>query len=212
MDIPGNEQATSVEALGRRAVGVADRGLAGVVAGERWVRVLAGGARYGAAAVLSVVVYPVLAAVVYVALLAWALVTDQPTGGPFGLPVLVLVGALVGVVCTVLAVATCAAAELVTLRLRVPRFALVVGSLAANAALTAVLALLVLGRTNGWTVPTVVTVLGGLAVATPAGVVVVTAAHSGGALTGLVLRAARRRVERRADGAHPLAGTADAAR
>lgn len=183
---------------GQRAAAETDHRVAGAGTGLQWVRVLVGGARYGVGALLSVVAYPVLAGIVYVVLLVWALATGQATGGPLGLPALLLVGVVVGTLCTVPAVATCAFAELVTVRMRVPRLALVLGSVAVDAVLTAVLSVLLLGRTDGWPLPAVATFLGALVVATPAAVIVAVTAHSGGALTNLVLRSAQRRAERRA--------------
>lgn len=181
-----------------RVVDAADRGLAGVVAAEPWVRFLAGGARYGVAAVLSVVVYPVLAAVLHVLLLVWAVIADQDVGGPLALPFVVLLGAIVGVACTVVAVAVCAVVEMVTARRRVPRAVSILWSLVLYALPAAALAW-PLQQSDGWEIPPVATVAGVLAVAAPAVVVVVlVVAHSTGALTGLALRLARRRVDRTA--------------
>lgn len=180
-----------------RVVDAADRGLAGVVAAEPWVRFLAGGARYGVAAVLSVVVYPVLTAGLYVLLLLWAAFTGQNAGGPLALPLMVLLGGVVGVACTVVAVALCAVVEMVTARRRVPRAVSILWSLVLYALAAAGLAW-PLQHSEGWELPPLATVAIVLAAAAPAIFVVLVVAHSTGALTGLALRLARRRVDRTA--------------
>jgi hypothetical protein len=194
----------------RRVGAAADRGLAGVVAADPWVRGAATLARYGAASLVSVVLYPVLAGVLYVLLLIWATITDEPAGGPLALPFGVLLGALVGLVCTVLAVVACGVVELATLRVRLARPWLLLLSWAVLGALAVAVGAVTVAPLDGSSADPALTVAVVLAVAAPAGLVVGAGVQSGAALTSLALRAARRRVVRTTEGPqHPVgSGTA----
>lgn len=203
METTGTTSEHAPRTTGERLTAAADAGIAGVVHHETGVRVLAGAARYGVAALVSVVVYPVLAAVLYIVLLVVATGTDQGLGGPLGLPMLVLLGAVVGVVLTAVAVAVSALAEVVGRRARAPRLAVAAVSVAVVGLLAAAVGGFQTATYDDAAASILRAAVTGALVAMPAAVIVTGVAQSGGVLTNLALRAARRRAERRATSTRP---------
>jgi hypothetical protein len=138
-------------------------------------------ARYLLGAAVAWVLYPVMAALAYVALFVVAAVTDADLGGPLAGPFMILIAALVGIPLTVAVLLPCVAAgELVARRTRW-RYA----PLATLGGFTVVLAAAAIGFDS---VP--VAVLGGLSLIPL--VAFATIAHGSARLGRLILNRRRR--------------------
>jgi hypothetical protein len=73
-------------------------------------------ASFGGGGVVAVLIYPLLAIPLYVVLVLLALLTDTSTGGPFALPLLLVVGTVAGIGYTVVAYAVVGLSTLVASR------------------------------------------------------------------------------------------------
>lgn len=71
---------------------------------------------FGGGGAAAVLIYPLLAIPLYLVLVLLAVLTDMSTGGPFALPLMLVVGTVVGIVYTVLAYAVVGLSTLVASR------------------------------------------------------------------------------------------------
>ena len=73
---------------------------------------------FGGGGVAAVLIYPLLAIPLYLVLVLLAILTDTSTGGPFALPLMLVVATAVGIVYTVLAYVVVGVSTLVVSRAR----------------------------------------------------------------------------------------------